>query len=188
MDIDTEFQTANKIWNECNDLKTIKKTDNKYRKVLDFKKEWGAKSTENKILYFQSKYNDFVTKYSIPVRYMVAYHEYDEKVFYNFLNKMKNGYNSRDDWIKLQADYIQMLYNSYNPKSSKSQDIWVKAYESIKSEMDTFKSDYDKAKEKAELKTLELLTYQKMLLKTIFIQKKVVDEVVIIDEDNSSVF
>lgn len=140
IDINQSIETANKMW-----LAYKKKSDDK---------EWMKKDPQDKIGYFQSiGFSDFITKFSIPAKYMVMYEEYSRKAFYKYLVRLKTiGYHSKDDWIDRQADYIKFLWRAYNPKGNSSEGIliWQESKNKIKKEMEDFEGDYKKAEHKAE--------------------------------------
>lgn len=151
--INANVQTANEMWAEIKRVSAaVAATDDSKTRAL--KKEWSEKKVNDRIGYFQSLgYNDFITKFAVPVRYMVSYTEYREDVFRKYLARLKTlGYNSQDDWIDRQADYVKMLWRAYHPhaRTTEAQLEWKRARESIKDEMDSFKTDYDKAKVKAD--------------------------------------
>lgn len=137
-----ELKTANQLWH---DYKTTRDKN---------PQEWEKKDATDKIVHFQGRgYNDFITKYAIPTRYMLEYGEYSPCVFEKYLQRLKTvAYKSKDEWIERQADYVKMLWRKFNPhgNTKEAQAQWQYARDSIKQEMEGFESDYEKAKATSE--------------------------------------
>lgn len=179
-DINAAVRTADAIWAVCRS----KRTD----------PEWEEKNVSDRISHLQSRgyneylailgdkrkhiteafghlqgkgFSEFITKYAIPTRYMVMYNEYNSKAFSKYLVRLKTvGYGSKDDWIARQADYVKFLWRAYNPHAGAAEaaEVRRKAEETIKKEMDSFETDYDKAKVKAEERHKEAVAYSRQTL------------------------
>ena len=153
-DINATLKTADELWaayrEKRNDATFIKK------------------NVTEKIGHFQSLgYSDFITKYAVPTRYMVMYDEYSHNAFHKYLIRLKTvGYKSKDEWIERQADYVKLLWRAYNPRGSTKDaaEAHRGAYESIKTEMEGFENDYDKAKVKAEDRRLTAISDNRQAL------------------------
>jgi hypothetical protein len=136
---------AKNLWNDC--------------KLLRKKKEWIDKEPKDVMAYFyQTHYKDFITKYSIPSRYMFFYSEFSEKAFRRYLMRMTDpGYKSKEEWIERQADYVRLLYAQYNkhvgPKELAA--VWQKARKQLVDEYESFERDYEKAKKEADEKKIQ---------------------------------
>lgn len=135
---------------------TLKTADELWAAYREMRKDatWAKRDVTAKIGYFQDRgYSNFITKYAVPTRYMVMYDEYSHRAFLKYLVRLKTvGYRSKDEWIERQADYVKYLWRAYNPRGSTKEaaDARQTAYEHIKKEMDSFETDYDRAKVKAE--------------------------------------
>lgn len=129
---------------------------------------WIKKNATEKIGHFQTLgYGDFITKYAVPTRYMLIYGEYTHTAFQKYLIRLRTvGYHSKSDWIDRQADYVKMLWRAYNPRAGAKEagDAWLQARDSVKKEMESFETDYEKAKLKAEERRKAAMEVQRATL------------------------
>jgi flagellar hook-basal body complex protein FliE len=155
-DIKKTVEIADKLWAN-------------YRAIKATCPNFDEKDIGEKIAHFQAAgYNDFINKFTIPTRYMLLYNEYNSKAFFKYLKRLETlGYSSQDEWCERQADYVKLLWRAYNPHGNNAEAIaqWAMAKNNIKNELDGFKTDYEKAKIKAEEKHEKVITDHRETLK-----------------------
>lgn len=63
------------------------------------------------------RHRDFAHSFPVVLRWMVQARDYDTRAFKAYLKKIKTPYwNSRQDFLESQADYLAILYRTRNPR------------------------------------------------------------------------
>ena len=84
---------------------------------------------EEKILReYQSEFADFNQSFPIVLRWMVQVRKFSSRAFGKYLTKHANtDLNSREEFLKLQAEYLVLLYREEHPHAD---ELFVKNYRS----------------------------------------------------------
>lgn len=115
---------------------------------------WDSLSGEERIAEFNVLgYANFITKHTFVSRALICNGEYSTRAFLMYLIQMKKvGYSSQEQYAERQADYMKWMWQSYNPMRSDSdaQDVWQRTRDSVIDELNSFKRDYQAAKEEVD--------------------------------------
>jgi hypothetical protein len=153
--MDPDLTLCNELWIEY--------------KACNKNADWSAKPSDDKLAHFRGnkRYSAFITKYPIPMRYMFRYNEYASDAFRKYLIRLKTlSYKSKEEWAMRQADYVKLLWQYFNPKASAQEaaDQWQYAKKSICDETESFQTDYEKAKVRADEQKAAISVVHKEIL------------------------
>lgn len=130
----------------------------------------------------QHKYVEFANNYPLVLRYMVEHDMFHYDAFEKYLSLLNNNKESKakdEKWLKSQADYIKLLYRKLYPKQYGPQqlsEIWTHTYESLKKEIEKFKTQHKEEESNFEEKEKEKINMHRADLKKFLLSKR--DEVI----------
>ena len=126
--METYVNDAETIWN---DFKK-RRLERKFQRLTD----------DEKLDFYQNKYNQFAMTFPIVLRYMVQLRQYNKKAFVKFVTRLTNyPYKSELEYCERQADYVKYLFmetsKSHNMRDAQS--IWQNTYDMLAKEVKMFK-------------------------------------------------
>lgn len=127
----------------------------------------------------QNEYNEFFLSFPLVLRWMVEMKQFKMQVFKAYLDKFINAeINSKTEFLKLQGDYLVMLFIDLNPAASK---IKIAQYEEditnyLLLEDETFKDIEEEAKEELKQETEKMTKEKKELLYNLILKKKAMQQ------------
>jgi hypothetical protein len=130
-----DYDAMNRMWEQ--------------RLKLEGTNEWKTKNTTEQMSYFTRSFSDLIGKYMIQARYLIVNNEYSPNAFAQYQRDLHTRpYKSRDDWIKLQADYIVYLFRELNRRTTNDEAKRVHeiSIKSLTAEFKSFEEDFEKAK------------------------------------------
>lgn len=156
-------QTENeKKSNDARRMWIKKQLNTAHRIQLDFSNrmtnpEFAQLSSSDQTRDFQKAYPTFNRQHPMIMRYMIDGRHYNNRAFRLYLEKVtKTKAGDPDEFMKRQADYVIFLWKSTQKghiNTKVAQQIWRKAFDDIKKEMETFKDAQTRSQEiAAELK------------------------------------
>lgn len=123
----------------------------------------------------QNEYNEFFLSFPLVLRWMVEMKQFKIKVFKAYLDKFINAeIDSKSAFLKLQGDYLVLLFVDLNPAASKAK---IAQYEEeiinyLLVEDETFKHMEEEAKEEIKQETEKITKEKKELLYNLVLKKK----------------
>lgn len=128
----------------------------------------------------QNEYNEFFLSFPLVLRWMVEMRQFKMKVFKAYLDKFINvEISSKTEFLKLQGDYLVMLFIDLNPAAPKEK---IAQYEEditnyLLLEDETFKDMEEEAKEELKKETEKITKEKKELLYNLILKKKAMQQV-----------
>jgi hypothetical protein len=123
----------------------------------------------------QTEYNEFFLSFPLVLRWMAEMKQFKMKVFKTYLDKFINAeINSKTEFLKLQGDYLVMLFVDLNPAASKAN---IAKYEEditnyLLLEDETFKDMEEEAKEELKKENEQMTREKKESLYNLILKKK----------------
>uniref|UniRef100_A0A6C0I168 Uncharacterized protein n=1 Tax=viral metagenome TaxID=1070528 RepID=A0A6C0I168_9ZZZZ len=136
-------------------------------------------NSEELLNNLQSEYNEFFLSFPLVLRWMVEMKQFKIKVFKAYLDKFINAeINSKTEFLKLQGDYLVMLFADLNPSISKEK---LAQYEEeitnyLLVEDETFKNMEEEAKEEIQQETEKMSKEKKEALYNLILKKKAMQQ------------
>jgi hypothetical protein len=127
----------------------------------------------------QTEYNEFFLSFPLVLRWMVEMKQFKMKVFKAYLDKFINAeISSKTEFLKLQGDYLVMLFIDLNPAAPKAK---ILQYEEditnyLLLEDETFKDMEEEAKEELKKETEKMTKEKKELLYNLILKKKAMQQ------------
>lgn len=129
--------------------------------------------------HLQNEYNEFFLSFPLVLRWMVEMRQFKMNVFKAYLDKFINAeINSKTEFLKLQGDYLVMLFIDLNPAASKAK---IAQYEEditnyLLLEDESFKDMEEEAKEELKQETEKITKEKKELLYNLILKKKAMEQ------------
>ncbi len=136
-------------------------------------------NSEELLNNLQSEYNEFFLSFPLVLRWMVEMKQFKIKVFKAYLDKFINAeINSKTEFLKLQGDYLVMLFADLNSSISKEK---LAQYEEeitnyLLVEDETFKNMEEEAKEEIQQETEKMSKEKKEALYNLILKKKAMQQ------------
>jgi len=121
------------------------------------------------------EYNDFFLSFPLILRWMVQIRQFKVNIFKAYVKKFINTeMESKLDFLKLQGEYIVMLYREFNPNCSAKD---IKAYEDnimqlLIAEDESFKQIEEEAKEELKKEEDNMAKERKEQIYNMLLKKK----------------
>jgi hypothetical protein len=109
--------------------------------------------SEDRLKYYQKKYNEFAMHFPLVLRYMVQLGQYNQKAFKRFIAKLQTcPYRTELEYCERQADYIKYLYMELNTHydNKRAAAVWKNAFTMLKNELEIFKNAEESVKKNLE--------------------------------------
>jgi len=127
-----------------------------WKKIIEFniKNKITPQNEDMLLNQIRMEYNDFFLSFPLVLRWMVQIRHFKVKIFKDYIIKFLDAkIGSKLDFLKLQGDYVVMLYKDANPLANKSD---IEKYESeiyklLEAEDESFKAIEEEAKKELEL-------------------------------------
>jgi len=148
-----------------------------WKKIIEYNLKTKITSeTEIDLLgQLQIEYNDFFLSFPLILRWMVQMRQFKVKIFEAYIRKFINTeIASKIDFLKLQGEYIIMLYKSLNPSLKASE---IEKYEEdiinlLIAEDDSFKEIEEEAKQEIKKEEARLNKERREALYNSILKKK----------------
>lgn len=152
---------------------------NIWKKIIEY---YLKNNNSDKLLNnLQNEYNEFFLSFPLVLRWMVEMRQFKMNVFKAYLDKFINAeINSKTEFLKLQGDYLVMLFIDLNPAASKTK---IMQYEEditnyLLLEDESFKDMEEEAKEALKQETEKMTKEKKELLYNLILKKKAMEQAV----------
>ena len=148
-----------------------------WKKIIEYNLK-NKISPDNELILLQDlriEYNDFFLSFPLILRWMVQIRQFKINIFKSYVRKFINTeMKSKIDFLKLQGEYIVMLYKEFNPNSTKAD---IKKYEDdiiqlLLAEDETFKKIEEEAKEEIRKEEERALRERRENIYNMLLKKK----------------
>jgi hypothetical protein len=148
-----------------------------WKKIIEYNLKYKITPEIELILLeeLRTEYNDFFLSFPVILRWMVQIRQFKIKTFKSYVRKFINTeMKSKIDFLKLQGEYIVMLYRELNPNCSEKD---IKKYEDsiielLLSEDETFKKIEEEAKEELKREEEKLSKERREHIYNMILKKK----------------
>ena len=110
------IESANSIWQEVKASGVLAKISDPSQRAANEKKR------DELLVMLQRRETDFQSSFPLVLRWMVQIGQYRQSAFHKYLLKyskaIKDGLRNEEEYTKLQAEYLVLLFIELNPRTS----------------------------------------------------------------------